>query len=110
AFVARVTDQDRYASLTILVGGTRHPETLQLNDSDLMAFIQSDLQRILGAPISILHSEIHRYERAIPLYSSSLEKLWTKAANTWCKQPGRLLLGNYTGQVSLRGILADASK
>ncbi|HEV2765761.1 MAG TPA: hypothetical protein VGV38_22440 [Pyrinomonadaceae bacterium] len=34
--------------------------------------------------------------------------LWQLARETWCATPGRLLFGNYTGQVSLRGMIEKA--
>ncbi|MFL6210415.1 MAG: hypothetical protein ACJ74W_16280 [Pyrinomonadaceae bacterium] len=33
---------------------------------------------------------------------------WQTAQAAWCATPGRILFGNYTGQVSLRGMIERA--
>ena len=52
---------------------------------------------------------INRWRRAIPQYSTALPNVWRTARETWCAEPGRILFGNYTGQVSLRGMIESAA-
>jgi hypothetical protein len=39
-----------------------------------------------------------------------LARVWERARETWCATPGRLLFGNYAGQVSLRGMIEAAAR
>ena len=55
-----------------------------------------------SAPLELT---IHRWPRAIPRYDARLENAWTEARRGWCSQPGRVIFGNYSGQVSLRGMI-----
>jgi NADH dehydrogenase FAD-containing subunit len=52
---------------------------------------------------------ISRWRRAIPQYSVTLPAVWQTARETWCAEPGRILFGNYTGQVSLRGMIESSA-
>jgi hypothetical protein len=53
---------------------------------------------------------VRRWERAIPLYGDELRAARDAATAGWCSQPGRLLFGNYTGEVSIRGMIERVSK
>ncbi|MEK6580668.1 MAG: hypothetical protein AABZ55_15700 [Bdellovibrionota bacterium] len=48
---------------------------------------------------------ISRHPRAIPVYGAYLEDVWATAKASWCSTPGHVLFGNYTGQVSIRGMI-----
>ena len=43
-------------------------------------------------------------------YSTALPAVWRAARETLCAEPGRVLFGNYTGQVSLRGMIETAAE
>jgi hypothetical protein len=45
----------------------------------------------------------------LPQYSVDLPNVWQKALDSWCVIPGRVLFGNYTGQISLRGMIESAA-
>jgi hypothetical protein len=45
----------------------------------------------------------------LPQYSDSVRKVWACARESWCATPGRILFGNYTGQISLRGMIESAA-
>jgi hypothetical protein len=51
---------------------------------------------------------IHRWPSALPQYGTDLPDVWQTAREGWCGQPGQLLFGNYTGQISLRGMIESA--
>jgi hypothetical protein len=61
---------------------------------------------VRGEPAELV---ISRWPRSIPQYSAALPAVWQTARETWCAAPGRLLFGNYTGQVSLRGMIERAA-
>lgn len=108
SFAGRVNDEARYASLTLMLGGASRPEFVRARDSDVDRVVRQSLHEILGYRGELVHTTVHRWERAIPVYSPSLQKLWKQAAGGWCVREGRMLFGNYTGQVSLRGMIESA--
>ncbi len=113
AFPGRASEGEKpRVSLTMMLGGTPHPELLAKSDSSLNQIIRDELNEILG--VSPKHPGvdlvIQRWQKAIPIYGGALELAWKSARKGWCARPGRILFGNYTGQVSLRGMIETTSK
>ena len=107
SFANRVPDEERLASFTVMMGGTAHPEWLAASDAEIKQAIKFELSALLG--IREPHcTVIHRWPAALPQYSVDLPKVWQKALDSWCIIPGRILFGNYTGQISLRGMIESA--
>jgi oxygen-dependent protoporphyrinogen oxidase len=108
SFDYRVSDDSRFASFTVMMGGTTQPEWLEADDDEILQAIKLELSEVLGIrqPLAVL---IHRWPAALPQYSPELPTLWQRARETWCATPGRLLFGNYTGQISLRGMIESAA-
>ena len=109
AFAGRVKDESRWASFTLMMGGSLDRQWVDASDDEINHAVQSELSEILGIRGAPLEIVINRWPQAIPQYSIELPKLWQHARQTWCAAPGRLLFGNYTGQVSLRGMIESAS-
>lgn len=108
AFEKRVSDEARVASFTLIFGGASGPEQLDLSDSEVENAALAELRAVLG--VARLRSvAIHRWNRAVPRYDGRLMDAWELANKTWCARPGRILFGNYTGQVSLRGMIQSAA-
>jgi oxygen-dependent protoporphyrinogen oxidase len=108
SFGDRVQDESRLASFTVMMGGTAHPEWLEASDDEIRQAIKFELSALLG--IREPHcTVIHRWPAALPQYSVELPKVWQKALDSWCIIPGRILFGNYTGQISLRGMIESAA-
>jgi protoporphyrinogen oxidase len=106
SFEGRVADEARWVSLTVMLGGTARPELVRASDDELLGIVREDLGAILDlAPGARIEAVIHRWERAIPLYDERLRQAWEAARTGWCSRPGRMLFGNYTGQVSVRGMI-----
>lgn len=105
----RVTDESRFASFTVMMGGTAQPHWLATSDEEIRQAIKLELSTVLGIrePREVV---IHRWPAALPRYSSNLRDIWTFARQSWCATPGRLLFGNYTGQISLRGMIESAAR
>jgi oxygen-dependent protoporphyrinogen oxidase len=108
AFAGRVFDEARYASFTILLGGTSQPHWVAATDEAISAAVCEELTKLLGIQGEPAQLVVSRWPRAIPQYSITLPMLWHSARETWCAAPGRILFGNYTGQVSLRGMIEQA--
>lgn len=108
SFDYRVTDDSRFASFTVMMGGTAHPEWLDASDAEIRQAIKLELSALLGIR-EPCQTVIHRWPAALPQYSIDLSNVWQKARDTWCIIPGRMLFGNYTGQISLRGMIESAA-
>lgn len=109
SFDYRVTDGSRFASFTVMMGGTSQRHWLQASDDEIRQAIKLELSDVLGIrePRAAL---IHRWPAALPQYSSGLPTVWQRARDTWCARPGRIVFGNYTGQISLRGMIESAAR
>lgn len=108
SFQDRVTDESKLASFTVMMGGTSQPEWLDANDSEIEQAISKELSSLLGVK-QVQRLVIHRWSAALPQYGSDLPAVWQKARETWCATPGRILFGNYAGQISLRGMIESAA-
>jgi oxygen-dependent protoporphyrinogen oxidase len=109
AFEGRVSDESRFASFTVLLGGTAQPRWVNASDDEIERAVIRELDSLLAVKGRPAHLVINRWPRAIPRYSTALPRVWQRARATWCAQPGRVLFGNYTGQVSLRGMIESAA-
>lgn len=96
SFPSRVT-RDDLISLTMMLDNSE-PE------SSLAKLIQSELDALFGLKEAPLEISIKRWQHAVPKYDAHLLQTWELAKKTWCARPGRILFGNYTGQVSVRGM------
>jgi oxygen-dependent protoporphyrinogen oxidase len=107
SFEYRVTDDARLASFTVMMGGTACPQWLNAPDEEIQQAIKLELYEVLGIR-EPLATVIHRWPCALPQYGIDLPNVWQSAEKSWCAQPGHLLFGNYTGQISLRGMIESA--
>lgn len=107
SFVGRVHSEPHspWVSLTAFLGGAQRPEELKFSNATLLEMIKGDLASLFGFRGEISGFRIHRWENAIPRYNQYLSDLWDAARLGWCSQPGKILFGNYTGQVSIRGMI-----
>lgn len=109
-FEGRVFDESHYASFTVLFGGTSQPGWVDASDEEMRRAVTEELGALLGIKGEPAELVINRWRRAIPQYSTALPAVWRTARETWCAEPGRILFGNYTGQVSLRGMIETAAE
>jgi len=108
SFAYRVADHSHFASFTVMMGGTSQRHWLTASDDEIRQALKLELAEILGIrePLAV---KIHRWPAALPQYSRDLPGVWQTAQSTWCAKPGRILFGNYTGQISLRGMIESAA-
>ena len=108
AFAYRVSDESRIASFTVMLGGTAQMHWLTASDDEIRQAIKLEMSNLLGIrePLDVA---IHRWPAALPQYSVTLRDAWACARNSWCAIPGRILFGNYTGQISLRGMIESSA-
>lgn len=105
SFQDRVLDPQQIVSLSVFMGGSRNPQILDAPDSEIHTRVERELRKRFGLKEAPLDFRISRQKRAIPQYNPHLMKTWAVAQKGWCSHPGQILFGNYTGQVSLRGMI-----
>ena len=107
AFGGRVKD-NKLISLTVMLGGAQYPECMALDDAAIQSRVIVALRELLGLQGELSAIYITRWPRALPHYTPTLEALWPRLHQALAEHyPGLLLFGNYTGQVSVRGMAAS---
>ena len=109
SFAGRVNDPSM-VSLTMMLGGSLDAEVVNLSDAEIIKIVNSELKIILGAQSPARHLVIHRWPKAVPKYNWQLAHVWKSARAGFCAKPGRILFSNYSGQVSLRGMIESIAK
>ena len=107
SFSGRVFSEE-WDSYTVFLGGTQEPKVLEASDEEIRARVTEELSRQYGLqPHSAqnLQFRIYRRKKAVPLYNADLARVWDSARKGWCSKPGQVLFCNYSGQVSLRGMI-----
>ncbi len=104
SFSGRVKDERRVSSFTCILGGSSQLEVMAETDEQIDARVFQDLEKVLGHKPRILDRKIQRWPQALPLYSPDLKVIWAGLQRELEKTPGTALFGNYTGQISARGI------
>lgn len=104
AFEGRVSADD-LISVTVFLGGPRRPEVLAFSEAQVQDEVKNILSEVLEFQGVWEGIRLHRYSQAIPQYNAHLLQTWENAQKSWCARPGNILFGNYTGQVSLRGLI-----
>ncbi|MGZ3709393.1 MAG: protoporphyrinogen/coproporphyrinogen oxidase, partial [Bdellovibrionota bacterium] len=107
AFEGRAGDQD--VSLTVMMGGSSRTDLASATDDAILSEVRKELQSLFGFHGELSSSRIYRNIAAVPRYDSLLRQAWSTALETWCASPGHMLFANYTGQVSVRGMIESAS-
>ncbi len=100
SFAHRVVDAEKWTSVTVM---TDDP------NSNVLEQIHSELSALFGWDGIIEHYAMTRWPRAIPLYDQNLVNAWELARSGWCHQPGHVLAGNATGEVSIRGMIESTA-
>ncbi len=110
SYPERVLDESRFSSFTLMMGGTAAPHWLMATDEELAKAIKQELSEVLGLQCEPQELVIHRWPKALPQYSVKLPDVWDCARESWCAEKGHILFGNYTGQISLRGMIETAMR
>ena len=102
--------RDEVLSLTcILRADDNYPDLLSRSDEELENLIGSELTRLLGFNGSFLQFRSFRWPKGIPVYSPELYENLPEI-DRLAKAQGIHLFGNYTGQISIRGMSQTAAQ
>lgn len=108
AFEERVPDERALASFTMMLGGSLKPDLVRESDEEIRAIVRREMHALFGLEAEPAYTVVHKWHFAIPQYSSKLVRAWEHARSGFCEKPGRVLFGNWTGSVSLRGMIEAA--
>lgn len=110
-FEHRVVDET-IISLTCIMRDNSEDRTLfQKLDLDIKNLVVKELDTLFDISENPLDYHVFRWEKGIPLYSPSLYESWFELDELLkTKHPNRHLFGNYTGQISVRGMSQSAHK
>lgn len=106
AFLNRSTEG--YESFTVMLGGSLSPDVVKKSDEQIIEIILDFFKKNYSLKGDLKKTVISRWSKAIPKYSTDLYDFWDIASQTWCKKKGHVLFSNYTGEVSIRGLIATA--
>jgi protoporphyrinogen/coproporphyrinogen III oxidase len=117
-----VTFNPDYSVLRVMVGGVRDPETIKLGSQELLERAFCELNQLFKFKLTIkelinialtpsdsrVEADITHWPKAIPIYSP---QMWRSLQDIkWTKGLGSILFSNYTGKVSLRGMVEQVLK
>lgn len=92
--------------LTVLFGGTVRPDLVRASQAELTQLALDTLDKYLGLKDrNVVEAKLFSWPSAIPLYAPGFIQTLQKANEELGHKPGLLVFGNYTGQVSLRGLI-----
>jgi oxygen-dependent protoporphyrinogen oxidase len=91
-----------HALLTSYLGGARHPELLQENDSQLAQRVVADLAPLIGLHGEPDYLKVDRHKRALPLYHGRHMERIERIRKRVGALPGLELNANYADGVSVR--------
>lgn len=90
------------ALLTCYLGGARAPQVIDWDDARCVATALAGLERLLGFSTDPEMMQIHRHERALPLYHGAYVARGREISLRLARLPGLHLAANYLGGVSVR--------
>lgn len=84
---------------------------MEFSDAELRLLVKEDLSRVLGMTGDFLEIDIYRWAHGIPVYSPQLPSTLKALNENLQKQNSPMrFFGNYTGEISIRGMCQVASK
>jgi protoporphyrinogen/coproporphyrinogen III oxidase len=97
-----------YQMIRVFLGGTRKRNFSNNTDESINKIVATELQEILRLNQNkIVQQQIYRWPKGVPIYNHELYSALTTAKDNWCATPGKLLFGNYTGNVSIRRMIEE---
>jgi oxygen-dependent protoporphyrinogen oxidase len=110
-FAHRVWD-DEHVSLTCIMRDTSPEGALfTMPEDELATLVESELHTLLGLSAPAVERVLYRWPRGIPLYTHELYESWF-VLDALLKEhvPHVNLIGNYTGEISIRRMCQEIRK
>lgn len=99
----------KLTSLSFILGGTKNPELLALSELEIKDLITQEMTQSFHSSLPIVYFKCFKWNRAIPLYDLHLKSALEQAKADLNQNQGLILFGNYTGEVSIRGMIETVS-
>ncbi|PIZ30245.1 MAG: hypothetical protein COY40_05115 [Alphaproteobacteria bacterium CG_4_10_14_0_8_um_filter_53_9] len=96
-------------SLTFMYGGSAAKRMLKA-EAEIKNQVEKDAHTLFGPAAKAQALYPACWREALPQYDENLAQALSMADKDWCHGQGRVLYGNYTGDISLRGLAEGAAK
>lgn len=98
-----------YATLAVYMGGTRHPEYIDMDDNRIKQIVAEELQQLFQIPASdISFMRIFRHEHAIPQYELSSGVRFATIRKIEQENKGLIIAGNASGGIGIADRIKQA--
>jgi protoporphyrinogen/coproporphyrinogen III oxidase len=98
------------AAFTTFLGGARQPELAQLNDTEVLSIVRSELGSIMNVTGSPAYVRINRWNKAIPQYNLGHSKVVQEIEKCEKENPGLYFCSNYRGGISVGDCIMSSDK
>jgi len=95
-----------HAVLTVMAGGRRRPEVVELSDSELLRHVTYELEQLLGLEGEPVLAEVARWQPGIPQASAVMGRVREAGAAMEEAHPRLTLLGDWLHGVGLPACIA----
>ena len=99
-FAGRAPDDD-HAMLTVMVGGRRQPEMLELQDDQLLERVLWELEHLLGLTGEPVFHDVTRWEPGIPQADARTAAVHAAARALEEKHPGLSMIGDWVSGIGV---------
>jgi oxygen-dependent protoporphyrinogen oxidase len=99
-----------HVALTVIIGGTRHPELARMRDDDLLSAIDPDLKSLLGVSGPPVFQRHTFWPRAIPQYNLGYESHLETMATAERAHPGLHIGGQARDGISVAACVAAGER
>jgi oxygen-dependent protoporphyrinogen oxidase len=99
-----------HIALTTFVGGSRQPELVDLDDSDLLHRVTGELGSIMGITGQPLFARIVRWKRAIPQYNLGHHQINEEIESFERGHRGLFICSNYRGGIAVGDCVLNGKK
>lgn len=110
-FPSRVVDANTLSLTCIIRDQSTDQQWINASEQTIVKQIKKDLKSLFDLQGDPLESVVFKWPKAIPVYSPQLYESWFEMDGILRKEfPNRHLFGNYTGEISVRGMSQAAAK
>ena len=99
-----------HIALTTFVGGSRQPELVDLDDSDLLRRVTGELGSIMGITGQPVFARIVRWKKAIPQYNLGYHQIIEEIESFELGHRGLYICSNYRGGIAVGDCVLNGKK
>ncbi len=99
------TAREDVVSLTVMLGGTQDPGAIDLSDDEIASLINQEIRPLLSSTSAPVSLNVHRWKKAIPVYSRELSTAQNSLTTGFCSVKGNIIFTNYSKEVSIRSLI-----